>query len=376
MFSREIIQIINKYQNENEINIKNINNAINTIIAELKIINSNLANQLRELAVDDNIDNDAENLLKDTVILREYINSITSLKFGEENLHETNEEFIESPSKFDKFVTLYLAPDDLCPFCNVKLHPHVIYYQRIIDNQVVNESIKWFTCPNCRRLIVIDIDAENFHFDNTNIILKKDQYDCIPSIDIYSLFVLSNTINCSLNHRTKDLVAKIPTIDENGNFNYEEINASYCFDCMRFTVLKEDFNSIKGTVMCKVIDETTDLQSRGSTESDIDIEQKKSILFNYGYNVQTKKNLSEAQRHIILSSVIEASIMNRRDVINHINTLIERGSKIHSWQDATQKWKADKKFVSEYQTNSLPDIIFNNIILKYRKNISIDTSII
>ena len=52
--------------------------------------------------------------------------------------------------------------------------------------------------------------------------------------------------------------------------------------------------------------------------------------------------------------------------INHINTLIDRGSKIPSWSNATQKWKEDKKFVSEYKSDSLPEVIFTNIILKYR----------
>lgn len=63
--------------------------------------------------------------------------------------------------------------------------------------------------------------------------------------------------------------------------------------------------------------------------------------------------------------------MERRDVINHINTLIERGSKIPTWKTATQKWKEDKQFVADYKSDTLPDVIFNNIILKYRKTASL-----
>ncbi|MGN0290880.1 MAG: hypothetical protein ACI4C5_03030, partial [Lachnospiraceae bacterium] len=77
--------------------------------------------------------------------------------------------------------------------------------------------------------------------------------------------------------------------------------------------------------------------------------------------------LSEQQRHIILSSIIEAQILTRREVIDHISILIERGSKIPNWKTATQKWKEDRQFVSEYQSNCLPEVVFNNIILKYRK---------
>jgi hypothetical protein len=59
-------------------------------------------------------------------------------------------------------------------------------------------------------------------------------------------------------------------------------------------------------VMCKVIDETSEGQSNNY---DMEIGQKQSILYNYGYNVQTKKNLSGQQRH---------------------------------WKDATHKWKTEE----------------------------------
>jgi len=360
MFPDEIKQILNKYQKYNEGSIQNINKNINIIITEFKIINANLANELKKLVIDENTNNNAEELLKDSIALRDYINSITSLEFD-----DTTKILDESIPVFDKKVFPYLISDDLCPFCNVKLVPHIIYYQRNLNNQLVNDEIEWNKCPNCKRLFVLDYDAEGFNFNNTNITLNKDKYDEIPLIDIYSVIVLSNTLKCSSNHRSKDLVAKIPVLNESGQIIYIKISASYCFDCERFTILKDEFNAIKDVVMCKVIDETTEGQSNNC---DMEMGQKQSILYNYGYNVQTKKNLSGQQRRIILSSVIEANIMNRRDVINHISTLIERGSKISSWKDATQKWKTDRKFVTEYQKDCLPEVIFNNIILKYRKS--------
>ncbi|WP_313069736.1 hypothetical protein [Lacrimispora sp.] len=366
MFPDEIRQILNKYQNYNEGSIQNINKNINIIITEFKIINANIANQLNKLVIDKNTNNNAEELLKDSIALRDYINSINLLEFEKTHKNNTTKILEESLFVFDKMVFPYLVSDDLCPFCNVKLIPHLIYYQRNLNNQLLNDEIEWNKCPNCKRLFVLDYDAEAFNFDNTNITLNKDKYDEIPLIDIYSVIVLNNTLKCSLNHRSKDLMAKIPVLNESGQISYLKISASYCFDCERFTILKDDFNAIKDVVMCKVIDETSERQSNNY---DMEMGQKQSILYNYGYNVQTKKNLSEQQRRIILSSVIEANIMNRRDVVNHISTLIERGNKISSWKDATQKWKTDRKFVSEYQSECLPEVIFNNIILKYKKSI-------
>lgn len=270
MFSNNIIDIIEKYQTNNESTINNINKNIQEIICCLELINENIAEQVRKLLIDKNTNNNAEELLYDSKSLRKYINSI-------------------------KFL--------------------------------------------------------------------NDKFDTIPLIDIYSVIVLSNTSRCSSEHKTKDIIAKIPVISSDGEFKYYEINASYCFNCKRFTILKEDFKNIKDVIMCKIIDETKEIEQEDDNE--FEIEQNKSLLYNYGYNVQTKTNLSVEQRQIILSSVIEAQIMDKRDIVNHINILIDRGSKIPSWHLATQKWKDDKQFVNEYKSGDLPQVIFDNIILRY-----------
>lgn len=367
MFPEEVIKILQKYQENNFNELNSINNNISEIIKQLKFVRSNLSKQLSELVDNDNINDNEQELLDDTKALRNYIQSIQLLKIENKLTNNTlSEEIAEEVSLpiFDKKVYLYLVSDDICPFCNCKMSRHLVYYQRIIDYSLKNEDVMWNRCPACKRLFVLDYDTEEFDFNGTNIMLNEEKYDEIPLINIYSVIVLSNTLNCSTNHKTKDLLAKIPVLNEDGEISYLKINASYCFNCKRFTILKSDFISIKDIIMCKVIDETSDYSNM--VNNYFEIEQKKSILFQYGYNVQTKKNLSEIQRHIILSSIIEAQIMNRRDVINHINTLIERGSKIHSWNNATQKWKEDKQFVSEYKSDSLPEVIFSNIILKYK----------
>lgn len=57
--------------------------------------------------------------------------------------------------------------------------------------------------------------------------------------------------------------------------------------------------------------------------------------------------------------------MDRRDIVNHLTTLIERGSKIPNWKAATSKWKQDRDFVSDYKLGDLSSVIFDNVIKKY-----------
>lgn len=368
MFPKEIIEILEKYREDNQNSIMDINKNISKIITHLEEINENIAYQLHKHLTMKDIDNTKE-LLNDSSILIDYIKSIKLLetsKTDDSNDGAISEEFCEEITPiFEKRVYPYLVSDDICPFCNVKLINRTIFYQRNVNNELVNETVLWHKCPACNKLFVLDFEIEDFDFNNTNIVPNKEKYNEIPPIDIYSVIILSNTLKCSTNHKTKDLIAKIPVLNEDGEISYLKINASYCFECNRFTILKDDFCSIRDIIMCKVIDETVEYQN--NNESEFDIEQKKSILTQYGYNVQTKKGLSEQQRHIILSSLIEAHILTRREVIDHINTLIERGSKIPNWKTATQKWKDDKQFVAEYRSDSLPEVIFNNIVLKYKR---------
>ncbi len=130
-------------------------------------------------------------------------------------------------------------------------------------------------------------------------------------------------------------------------------------------MLKSDFKMISGVVACQVIDETT---SRNDTKKDsIEITQRESILYRYGYNVKTKDNLSDKQRHLILASVVESNILTREQICSHLDTLIERGRKIEKWQLATQKWNQDRQYIKTYNTKSLPKVLVNSVIKKYSK---------
>ena len=184
-------------------------------------------------------------------------------------------------------------------------------------------------------------------------------------LNIHSVIVLSNTKHCSFsNHKNTDVIVQVPIIEKDGNINYSQVLASYCSTCKKYTILKDDFKNISGVILCEVIDESVTYEAQNN-KNELDIKERESILYKYGYNVQSKQNLSSKQRHLILSSVIEANILTRRQIIDHLSTLIERGSKIISWKDATDKWKQDKYYVSSYKKENLPSIITNKIVLKY-----------
>lgn len=191
-------------------------------------------------------------------------------------------------------------------------------------------------------------------------------------LDIHDIIVLQNTRKCSFNHHaSKDVRAIIPILHSDGKVSSTTLLDSYCETCKRYTILKSDFDRVVDIVMCEVIDQTS--ASVHNTNSDeLEFKQRESILYRYGYNVKSKSSITTEQRHIILASVIEANILNRRQILDHLSMLIERGSKIPNWNEATKKWKDDRMYVQTYHLNEVPDVVFERIILKYKEDKSME----
>lgn len=366
MLLEEIIELLKEYQNEYWYPqaIGDINNSIQNISNTLKDVKTYLSNKLYEINSSDSTeDRNENNILSDIKTIKEQIKSIKDI-FPVIPLSELY--VMDTEVAFDRNVRIFLASDDVCPLCNYKFSPYTIYYQRNINNKINSESVSWYRCPACHKLFALDYETEDFVFSDTNIILDKKFCNTISSIDIHSVIVLKNTLKCSFNHHTEDITAKIPVLNENGNVYYVERRVSYCPECNRFTILKEEFDNIGDIVTCKVIDETSSCKPGDQIQTN-EAENDGSILKYYGYNVQTQKNISEQQRHIILSSVIEARIMSRGQVVDLLQTNIKRKSTRTDCQLAIQKWKEDINFVNTYKTEELPKVVFDNIILRYNK---------
>ena len=208
------------------------------------------------------------------------------------------------------------------------------------------------------------------YINSFDILDFRDDYanEVEPVLSLYDVIVLNNTLTCDLNHKIYDITVALPVLNEYGDINNITVLASYCEDCDRYTITKDVFNNINGVLMCQVIDKTSTYYTDG-VENDIEIDQHESLLYRYGYNVKTSKNLSTKQRHIIIASLVESGIMTRNQISDHLTMLINRGEKIESWKDATDKWKQDRYYIQSYKTYNLPSVIVNKILLQYKNRI-------
>ncbi len=315
-----IIDLINKYKNDNKNDkncidiINNINDNIQNIIIQLKALLAYLSDKLYQLNTSINYDNNDDN--NDNCI--KILNDINTVKQQITQLIKLNES-INKP-----------IINDIKP-----------------DNNITNNT-------------------KNSAFDpdsNTNKYDINNKYE----LNFNGIIVLSTVLKCTVNkHDLIDITAKIPIFNSAGDINFISINVSYCKQCKRYIMLKNDFKQIDDIIACRVIDQTTNYQNNNKND-EIEIKQKESILYQYGYNVQTQKNLTSKQRHLILAAVVESKIMTREQVCAHLDMLINRGSKIPKWEMATQKWMQDRYYVKKYNNKNLPQILFDRVILKYNQ---------
>lgn len=73
------------------------------------------------------------------------------------------------------------------------------------------------------------------YINSFDILDFRDDYadEAEPVLSLYDVVVLSNTLNCNLNHDVYDITVTLPVLDENGDINNITVLASYCKDCDR-----------------------------------------------------------------------------------------------------------------------------------------------
>lgn len=356
MLPDDIIKIIQKYESEDEKQITKINYSIKSIVEQLKSINKNISNELCKLMNNYQETGNEDLLLEDSKKLKGFINNI---KIIETNYHE--EEVLDIPNP----VKLYLWHDNVCPSCNHNMdETKTSYSSNNYTEDQTTYRISTYRCPVCNRYFVKDDEIESIDLEKTNLILNEKY---LKILDLFDVIVINTIGKCmSKNHRVDDIMLKVPVVIEDGTVKYITVPGSRCNDCNQYAMLKNDFNNINGVILCEIVDETTNNKNHNFDDFDKLLHQSK--LYKYGYNVESKKNLSEKQRQVILASVFTAKVLSKAEIRSHLTTLITRGKKIDKWKQAVSKWESDLKYIDNFAEQDLPSYIVNKITLRYNRS--------
>lgn len=187
-------------------------------------------------------------------------------------------------------------------------------------------------------------------------ILKWLDWDKLDMIEDYRKihfddFVTMSDHNPCVKHKhdIEPINALVFVLRKSGTVTTKTIPASYCRTCSKYYISKWQYEDIceHGVPLFRKIIEKKGLH-QGTTGffNNLNAESK---LHSNGYNVSSSEDLSDAQRQIILSLLMESGVCEREEIKSHLSWLISSREGQDSMQNAVAKWKKDRKFVASYK---------------------------
>lgn len=130
-----------------------------------------------------------------------------------------------------------------------------------------------------------------------------------------------------------------------------EFDAWWCPKCGKHFMSEDAYLRLKrmGYICCKVLEER-DLGTKGDGGGVYDKLASESVLHMYGYNVNQRSDLPEAERRAIISFVIENRVQTAQEVARLLEWLISQREGIPSMSVAVGRWRTDLDFVRHYQS--------------------------
>ena len=182
--------------------------------------------------------------------------------------------------------------------------------------------------------------------------------------------VKSNDYTCRLKeHKITDINAVAMVLDKSNNIVEYRVAAAFCQACDLFYITPYSFDQLKknGVPLFQVEDK---LKQRSTKNSYFDDFATESVLRKLGYTVSQTEGLSTPQRHSLLTIIMRSGILNRWEIIEHIEQLINLNGSAYSrsMETAVSKWENDLSFLNQYNDN-YKDVTIEKIInRKYYEN--------
>ncbi len=216
---------------------------------------------------------------------------------------------------------------------------------------------------------------------NPNILLGKDKYTSQIINDqsnkrnkikegasekpqYVKAIVLSHNKKCVYEEHTLVNINAIIRVLTNSNRVVDiVVPAVHCKECNQYIILKSDFKSIKlkGTLLCRVIDETPEYIAKHKSSSYSGTESRVHFL---GYNViKQGYNYTFEQRKIILANIIENYGITKHEILSMLDTNIARKINLPNYKDAVAKWRQDREFVANYNLGDCPEVIIDEVVI-------------
>lgn len=192
-----------------------------------------------------------------------------------------------------------------------------------------------------------------------------EEVDCI--VNPQDFLIVTSVRNCAgRNHALKEVNAKIRALKNNGSIVELITPAFYCESCRQYYMLEQDYERVMkyGAPLCKTIT----IESFIKMKEGMIQYNDESVLHSLGYNVNAQEDLSDRERHNILSVVIDEGVMSKAEVLSFLDYLIRRSQGSPRLDNARGKWSRDRQYVSQYRRKPARSVDVKSITVRsYRK---------
>lgn len=218
-------------------------------------------------------------------------------------------------------------------------------------------------CAKCYSIITVspDILESKFRVYRSNNNSANNTRSTQHKLTAKDVLVISDLRRCSnKKHRIEDVKAVI-RVSINNQIQIKTISACFCYDCCRYTISENEYDSLGGEPVCDI----KWYNNKSNYNEELwDFNTQHSVLYKLGYNVQKQSGLSADMRRQILTDIIKNRRLSKSQVCSYLEVFIKQKRSQPNMKEAVSKWKADLQYIKSVKIDTKQQVEIKSIIKK------------
>ncbi|MCD8390999.1 MAG: hypothetical protein LUD03_04080, partial [Firmicutes bacterium] len=222
---------------------------------------------------------------------------------------------------------------------NISDDIRVMPYNDCASGKITRELLAQIIFHEKKYIIFEDKEYKVCNIQDKNF-SNNARLDCIvqklPIVKSYKSFKGKDTVEDA------DVLIYSPKTKryEIAHAKYDESNSEYFTDSTSYKLFCERY----GKPPVDIIPKRKNGDRVGYSDYNVE-----SMLYVFGYNASQKDNLSDVERHEILSYIIDLNLMKRERIMDFISWLISMRATRWAFENAIDKWENDLAFLYDYK---------------------------
>ena len=259
-----------------------------------------------------------------------------------------------------------------CPICGKPLHVDFVFATKISPSECVklrgaachvcnmfytqrNQLVEWLKIKKYNKGIPAIIDGVPSNIERAYVESQSLSYGQPPQFTSdTTVYVFRDHIMGHSTHMTEEVRVSIK------NLNYDSLfYAVYCYDCGKYLMKYEDYE--KYLRRFKLFPSQVVFAEQKHNDREFELADE-SPLFRRGYNVNQQAGLSKEVRREILAYIVDTDpLLNKRKVLDYLESFINRNGRNPRFDVALRKWEEDKEWLLDYSEKPVRVVVVGKV---------------